>query len=562
MSRTLLFLGASISQVAAIRHARAAGFRVVAVDGDPNAIGFRHADVGEAIDFTNVEQVAAFAARQEVDGVLAISSDRAVLPAAAVAAALELPGIGVDVAERFTNKAVMRDCLADAGIPQPRSRVLTSTFDVDAALAALATPVVLKPADSGGQRGLFLVESAAEIRMRLPETLALSRSGQAILEEYLDGVELNGLIAQRDGEPTLLTFSDRLRPKGIGFGVGWIHSYPSSLSEAVLDEAREVAFGAVRALGLRDGIAFPQLIATADGVRIVEVAARIAAGQMADLVWFGTGVSLFDIAIAQALGDEVRDWLVTPRIRRPIAIRFLTASPGVLPVGTVSSVDGLAAVRDSPGVLAADLYFGAGATIRPVQVDADRSGYVIATAATPGKALELADSAATNLVVEMRDTIVPAPARPRRRRVAGALSVALAGAIVLGGALAFVLTDGGKLHQALIAGTRVDRSLSPACRCPNDVARIAFRLARPDRVTFRIVNAAGRPVTTFVHDRMLPGGMERFVWRGRNARGRVLPNGDYRPEVTFYVPHETLVLPSVDLDTQQPGSRSDAGLEG
>jgi hypothetical protein len=42
----------------------------------------------------------------------------------------------------------------------------------------------------------------------------------------------------------------------------------------------------------------------------------------------------------------------------------------------------------------------------------------------------------------------------------------------------------------------------------------------------------------------------------------VLPNGDYRPEVTFYVPHQTLVLPSVDLNTQQPGSRSDAGLEG
>lgn len=151
-------------------------------------------------------------------------------------------------------------------------------------------------------------------------------------------------------------------------------------------EARDVAFAAVRALGLRDGIAFPQLIATTGGVRVVEVAARIAAGQMADLVSFGTGISLFDIASAQALGDEVPDRLVTPRFRRPIAIRFLTASPGVLPVGTIGSIDGLDAVRASPGVLAASLYVGAGATIRPVQVDADRSGYVIATAATPSKA--------------------------------------------------------------------------------------------------------------------------------------------------------------------------------
>jgi biotin carboxylase len=553
MSRTLLFLGASISQVAAIRHAGAAGFRVVAVDGDPNAIAFAYADIGEAIDFTNVEQVTAFAGRVGVDGVLAVSSDRAVLPAAAVAAALGLPGIGVDVAERFTNKAVMRSRLAEVGIPQPRSRVLVSTEDVEPALAALRPPVVLKPADSGGQRGLFLVRSAAEIRLRLLETLALSRSGQAILEEYLEGVELNCLLAVRGGEPTLLTLSDRIRPTGIGFGVGWIHSFPSSLPRATLEEARVVAFAAVRALGLRDGIAFPQLIATAAGVRVVEVAARIAAGQMADLVWLGTGVSVFDIAIAQALGDEIPDWLVTPRLTRPIAIRFLTASPGVLPVGTVSSIDGLDAVSSAPGVLAAGLYFGVGATIRPVQVDADRSGYVIATAATPAKALEFADAAAAKLEVRVRDVVAPSKERPKRRRLTRVPAIALVGAAVLGSALAFVLSGRGNLSQPLIAGARVDRLFSPSCRCPRDVARIAFRLLGRDRVTFQIDNAAGRPVTTLVHDRLLSAGVKRFDWRGRNARGRVLPNGDYRPEIIFDQLHRTVALPQVDLAGNRSG---------
>ena len=106
----------------------------------------------------------------------------------------------------------------------------------------------------------------------------------------------------------MLTLSDRLRPSGLGFGVGWIHLLPvGRFPAATLDEARDVAVAAVRALGLRDGIAFPQLIATTDGVRVVEVAARIAAGQMADLVSYGTGINLFDIAIAQALGDDVPD---------------------------------------------------------------------------------------------------------------------------------------------------------------------------------------------------------------------------------------------------------------
>ena len=397
--RTLLFLGASTSQLPAISHARAAGYRVVAVDGDREAVAFAEAHVAEVVSFTDVERVTELARAFHVDGVLAISTDRAVVPAAAVAAALGLPGIGVETATRFTNKVSMRSQLAQAGVPQPRWRVLRSTEDVEDALTALTPPVVLKPADSGGQRGLFLLDNAAEVRARLPEVLALSRCGEAILEEYLDGVELNGLLAVRGGESTLLTLSDRLRPAGIGFGVGWIHSFPSSLDAATLDEARDVAESAVRALGLRDGIAFPQLIATTDGVRVVEVAARIAAGQMADLVRYATGINVYDIAIRQALGDDVPDHLTAPPFTRPVVIRFLTASPGVLPVGTIESIAGLDAVRASDGVLAADLYVGVGSTLRPVQVDADRSGYVITTAETPNRALQLADEASRKLIV-------------------------------------------------------------------------------------------------------------------------------------------------------------------
>jgi biotin carboxylase len=551
--RTLLFLGASVSQLPAIKHARAAGYRVVAVDGDPNAIAFPHADLGEQVDFTDVERVIAFARRVGVDGVLAISSDRAVVPAAAVASALGLPGIGVDVAEGFTNKAVMRDRLAEAGVPQPRSRVLGSAADVEAAVAGLVTPLVLKPVDSGGQRGLFMVETAAEIRAHLPEVLTLSRRGCAILEEYQHGTELNGLLAVRRGDPTLLTFSDRLRPTGVAFGVGWIHSFPSSLPRATLTEARDVAFDAVRALGLRDGIAFPQLIATADGVRLVEVAARIAAGQMADLVLLGTGINLFDIAFAQALGDDVPDSLVTPAFTRPIAIRFLTARPGVLPVGTVEAMDGLEAVLHSHGVLAAGFYVGAGAKIRPLRVDADRNGYVIATAADPVQALELADSAARKLVVRVQSQAAPLRRRLGRRRTPRVLVGAFTVAVVLGAALSFVFTDGARPVRALITGTRVSGRLSPLCNCPHDVARIAFRLAGPGNVTLDVVNSAGRRVATLVDDRLLSGGAQRFAWRGRNAFGEVLPNGDYRPELIFGALKRRLVLArSIVLDTTPP----------
>ena len=134
------------------------------------------------------------------------------------------------------------------------------------------------------------------------------------MESFHDGLELNGIVIARGAEAFSLTLSDRLRPPGIGFGVGWIHVYPASIYADVLAEAERIAVRAVQALGLRDGIAFPQLIVDDDGsVRVVEVAARIPGGQMADLVRHAVGVDLVEVALRQALGEDVPDELVLPR---------------------------------------------------------------------------------------------------------------------------------------------------------------------------------------------------------------------------------------------------------
>jgi len=398
---TVLFVGASVSQLAAMRQARASGWRVVAVDGDPSAVGFDVADFAEAIDFTDLERVVEFGRGQAIDAVVAISSDRAVPIAAAVAERLGLPGIGVETARRMTDKGAMRLHLHQHGVPQPRFAVAS---DVDGALSELETiglPAVLKPVDSGGQRGVSVVRNRSDLIELLPRTLAHSTSKRAIVEQYIEGSELNGIVVVRRGEPQLVTLSDRLRPPGRGFGVGWIHLYPSQLDTAALANAESVALAAVRALGLQDGIAFPQLLVSENDVVVVEVAARIPAGQMADLVRLAVGVDLIDIALRLAQGNDIPDELVEPRFRRPLAIRFLTASPGILPTGKVLLVDGLDDARSSEGVLEADLYIQLGETISPVEVDADRRGYIIATADDPTAALKLADRASRKLRVEV-----------------------------------------------------------------------------------------------------------------------------------------------------------------
>jgi biotin carboxylase len=403
--QTILFVGAGLHQRRAIEQARHRGLRVVAVDARADAPGLALADVGEAVDFSDVDAVVGVARRYAVDGVLTISADRAVPVVAAVAEAAGLPGIGTETAHRMTNKVTMRRTLADAGVPQPRFAAIRTLHEAGPALEQVGLPAVLKPADSGGQRGIFRVDSRDDLDRHLHAALAESPTQEAILEEFVDGLELNGLAVARNGDVTLLTLSDRLRPPGAGFGVGWIHVYPSSLYADSLAEAERVATSAVRALGLADGMSFPQLIAADDGrALVVEVAARVPGGQMADLARHAIGVDIVEIALRQALGEEVPDELVAPGFDRPIAIRFLTASPGPLPTGLVRRIGPLDAARSASGVLQADVFLREGEVIRPVQVDADRRGYVIATGPTTVLALEAAEAAARLIDVEVEAT--------------------------------------------------------------------------------------------------------------------------------------------------------------
>ena len=359
--KTVLFVGAGRHQRRAILEAKARGLRVVAVDRNADAPGLAVADVPVVVDFADVDAVTEVGEKHSVDGVLTVSADRAVPVVAEVSERLGLPSIGSAVAHRMTHKIAMRRVLAEEGVPQPPFAAVRDLASGRAALETVGVPSVLKPADSGGQRGVFRLESAGDLESSLHVALAESATGEAILEGFLDGLELNGIVIARDGEAEVLTLSDRLRPPGVGFGVGWIHRYPSSLFADRLEAAERAAVHAVRALGLQNGIAFPQLIVTDDGeVGIVEVAARIPGGQMADLVRHAVGVDLVEIALRQALGEDVPDEVARPRFSQPLAIRFLTAEPGPLPTGQVTAIGDLGPVLDSEGVVQADVYLSVG----------------------------------------------------------------------------------------------------------------------------------------------------------------------------------------------------------
>src|ERR1041385_7256540 len=196
MEGTVLMVGAGRHQRRAIERARELGLHVVAVDRNPDAPGLAAADEGEVIDFTDVAAVTDAGRRHVVNGVLTVSADRAVPVVAAVAEALGLPGIGLATAHLMTNKIAMRRLFADRGVPQPAFAALRRMSERHAALETTGLPAVLKPVDSGGQRGVFRLESLDDLEAHLHAALAESATGEAIVEAFHEGLELNGLRSE------------------------------------------------------------------------------------------------------------------------------------------------------------------------------------------------------------------------------------------------------------------------------------------------------------------------------------------------------------------------------
>ncbi len=397
----VLFIGAGRHQVPYIRRVKEEfGYRVVAVDARSDAPGLALADAGYTA--SSHEALVTIARDERVDGVMTVASDRAVPQVAAVAEDVGLPSIGRRTAHLMTDKIAMRECFAEVGVPQPAFGSAGSHADLLTLADDVGYPAVIKPADSSGQRGIALVHTADDVRAWADEAFAASSTGRVICERFHDLPEVNVLAVVRGGSISLVSLSDRVRPAGVGFGVATMHRFPTQVDPSTQDAVRACAVAAIEATGLKDGVAYPQILAGGPGnTYLVEIASRIPGGRMGDVPLYGAGVDLLDVVLRTAVGADVPDSVATPQFERPLVIRFLTSTPGHLPVGRVTAVEGLDDVRAAPGVIDASCWLEPGMEIRPVQVDGDRKGFAIASGDTIEEAVARADGALDRLIVRV-----------------------------------------------------------------------------------------------------------------------------------------------------------------
>jgi biotin carboxylase len=377
-SSRLLVLGAGPAQLGLLEAARARGLWVAVVDRDPAAPGFRLADRRCILSTEDEPAIERLVDALGIDGIVSPGTDWPVAIAARIADRAGLPHpISPQTAVAATNKLRQRECLAAAGVPQPRSWVVGGAGEPPLP----AFPCVVKAPDRQGQKGLTLVEGPEGYATAIETARAAARSGAVLVEELVDGPEVTVVGFSVAGAFSPLVVTDRLVADPPAFGVALAHVYPSG-AEA---DSREVAAAAVAAVGIENGPSYTQLRIGADGPQVIEVAARLGGGHDAELVEVATGVALNDLTIAAALGEPLRLPRPEPRVGGAVT-HFLVASPGAL--------ESVEVPDDLEGVVRVRIYREPGFVLMPLRRGADRAGAVLAVGDSRAEAVARAKDAA------------------------------------------------------------------------------------------------------------------------------------------------------------------------
>lgn len=299
MKKRLLILGSLREFVQLIETAKARGYYTIVVDGYKNSIGKAHGDKAYDIPPGNTEEIARLCQEEQVDGIITSFSDYLFECMVKIAAAAGLKCyFSPEKLDLYRNKYKMKKMLEQLGISTPRFTTLNRDFP-DQALEGFSFPVVVKPLDKYGSRGVLVLDSIQQIRRHFDYVCETSDIKELLVEEYHSGYEFNMMTWVLDGQVQVLSLADREKTSTgtQEIPISTRNVYPSRLMDHVLAEAWEVLQKTAEYTGQKSGPLSMQFFWKPGGpVSVCEIAGRFF-GYEHELVEYCSGLAVEDLLL-------------------------------------------------------------------------------------------------------------------------------------------------------------------------------------------------------------------------------------------------------------------------
>lgn len=305
MQKIILFLGGSNFQLPPVQYAKKQGHYIVVCDYLPDNPGRNLADEYYNVSTTDLDAILEVAQRLRIDGIVAYASDPAAPTAAYVAEKLHLPGNPYQSVQILSQKNLYRDFLQRHGFHTPRSASFTSLPEAEAYLKSVNLPVMVKPVDCSGSKGVSKIYTPDQLQEAFHNALFFSRSKRVLIETFIqrsgyqitgDGFVQNGKLAFRCfGQQTFQHTKDHFVPVG--------ETFPLQLSHSVQDNVHAEIDRLLSLLQMKTGaLNFDIVLNEAGDVYLMEVGPRAGGNMISEVIKYCTGVDLAACIVDSALG--------------------------------------------------------------------------------------------------------------------------------------------------------------------------------------------------------------------------------------------------------------------
>ena len=309
MAKSILLLGGSAQQVIAIKAAKRLGYRTVLCDYLPDNPGQYVADVFYQKSTTDKEEMLEIAREEKISGILAYASDPASPVAAYVAEQLGLPTNSLSAVETMSQKHLFRDHLRQNGLPCPASIAFSPADDLEEvwrSLQEFSRPIVVKPTDSSGSKGVSIVSEEREFVDAVEAAHKISKNDILIAEEYLEKDYphvVGGDIFVVDGEIRFWGLMDCMRDAKAAL-VPTGKMAPAGLSETQLKAVKETLRVLVESLEIRFGELNVEIILGKENTPyVLELGSRAGGNMIPVQLSDMSGVDLVEANVLCAMGE-------------------------------------------------------------------------------------------------------------------------------------------------------------------------------------------------------------------------------------------------------------------
>lgn len=371
--KSILVFGLGFLQRSLIARCKAKGLFTIGIDPCADAVCKDEVDVFKVVGGQDYEKTLDVAKRYNVAGVITTATDKPLVMMARVAETLRLPFYSVETAQWSTDKYQMKQRFMLGGVPHAKGKLVKNVDDAE----GLTFPVIVKPRDNSGSRGVKLCGDRHELRECIDEALAFSHLDTVLVEELIEGQEYSIESIHYDGKTKVIQFTEK-KTTDFPYNVELGHIQPAILSDEVKEEIRTIIERIARALDFNNCGSHTELKIGPRGITVIETSPRFGGDFITStLVPLSTGLNIDDMLIDISTGVSLSDDDLVPTRHRCSGVLFLS-----LPEGKIEKIGDLDELKTIKGLHSHYLGLKEGDVVRRIKNSLDRYGDAVFVADT------------------------------------------------------------------------------------------------------------------------------------------------------------------------------------